>query len=267
MNHTNIETVLNPDGTLGYSWNPITGCTFHTADGKCKGGGFPCYAYQLAHGRLKTKYQANTNIAPVSAEGGEPYHKADKAIAQIDPFYPREWFSRRERPLESTKPKGVFVCDMSDLFGFGVPDSWINCVLETIRVCPEHRFYLLTKQPQRMKYFSPFPPNCWVGVTVTRQAFLHPALAALGSIEATMRYLYFEPLLEHINVTGEQLRRGRVGWVIIGGQTRPTKLPDLVDVETIMRAVCHTDANIWLKDSLRPLYPNISQLVKEIPHG
>lgn len=49
MNETNIEWVKNPDGSQGYTWNPITGCLNHD-NGLCKGGGFPCYAYKLANG-------------------------------------------------------------------------------------------------------------------------------------------------------------------------------------------------------------------------
>jgi len=37
---------------LGWTYNPITGCLNHV-NGLCKGGGFPCYAYRLANGRLK----------------------------------------------------------------------------------------------------------------------------------------------------------------------------------------------------------------------
>lgn len=61
MQKTNIEWVLNPDGTQGYTWNPITGCLNHT-DG-CKGGNFPCYAYKIANGRAKQRYLANKNTA------------------------------------------------------------------------------------------------------------------------------------------------------------------------------------------------------------
>ena len=50
MNRTTIEWVKNPDGTQGYTWNPITGCL----------NGCPyCYARKLANGRLKQRYLAN----------------------------------------------------------------------------------------------------------------------------------------------------------------------------------------------------------------
>ena len=157
MNRTKIEWVKNPDGTQGYTWNPITGCN-NQIDGMCQGGNFPCYAYRLANGRLKQRYLANKNTA------------TDNYDEDSYPFYPRFW---EERYLDMTtqrirkhcvSPRGIFVCDMSDLFGIGIPESWTRQVLEVCRNKSRHRFYLLTKQPQNLAKFSPFPDNCWVGV-------------------------------------------------------------------------------------------------------
>jgi protein gp37 len=152
MNRTKIEWVKNPDGTQGYTWNPITGCLNHV-NGMCKGGNFPCYAYRLAHGLLKKKYQSNHNVAePILPLGDYP---------RFDPFYLRFWPDRLaelqrgmddfdyERYVRQVG-KGIFVCDMSDLFGIGIPEDWTKQVLDTIADDANtiHRFYLLTKQPQ-----------------------------------------------------------------------------------------------------------------------
>ena len=85
MNKTSIEWVKNPDDSQGYTWNPITGCLNHV-DGLCKGGGFPCYAYRLAHGRLKSRYIANMSLPPI--------FKENLSTAGNDPFYPRFWPER-----------------------------------------------------------------------------------------------------------------------------------------------------------------------------
>ena len=160
MNKTNIEWVKNPDGTQGYTWNPITGCL---------NGCEYCYARKLANTRLKERYLANRNIAlpkveyKGSSEGFTPkdimrdcltLNKA-KADAHDDPFYPRFWPERLKelQPIgglvcELVYPpktcKGVFVCDMSDLFGIGIPEEWTRAVLGMIKKWPAHRFYLLT---------------------------------------------------------------------------------------------------------------------------
>ena len=51
MNRTKIEWCKNPNGTQGYTWNPITGCL---------NGCSYCYARKLADGRLKSRMLANT---------------------------------------------------------------------------------------------------------------------------------------------------------------------------------------------------------------
>jgi len=198
LNHTLIEWVRNPDGTQGYTWNPITGCLNHTPDGLCKGGLFPCYAWESAHTRLEKLYLSNGNYAPMT-------------VADInDPFYPRFWEDRLDKLDPSRKlkhftvgggscvqPKGIFVCDMSDLFGIGIPDKWTKQVLHIIAMNPGHRFYLLTKQPQNLPSWSPFPLNVYLGVSVTNQEVFDKAIYYLEMVDAKVKFLSFEPLLIH----------------------------------------------------------------------
>ena len=195
MNKTKIEWVKNPDGSPGYTWNPITGCLNHI-DGMCKGGNFPCWAYGLAHGRLKSRYQANS-ILPCHDEPGYLSHLKH----HLDPFYPRFWPQKLTQLGNAWDPrtwhkkvKGIFVCNMSDLFGIGIPEEWTRRVLAELSDTP-HRFYLLTKQPQNLAKFSPFPDNCWVGVTATNPTMLIEAKHYLSEIEAQIKYVSLEPFL------------------------------------------------------------------------
>jgi len=84
---------------------------------------------------------------------------------------------------------------MGDLFGIGIPEEWTRKVLTVARCNPQNRYYLLTKQAQRLPEFSPFPDNCWVGVTATSRAALKTALLALAGVRARVKYISFEPLL------------------------------------------------------------------------
>jgi protein gp37 len=283
MNKTKIEWVKNPDGTQGYTWNPITGC-LNQVNGMCNGGNFPCYAYKLAHGRLKTRYSANKNIATVYAEGGEPYHKADKAIAEIEPFYPRFWPRKLSDPYSLRKPSGIFACDMSDLFGIGIPEVWTEQVMAVIKTAKEHRFYLLTKQPQNLIKWSPFPENCWVGVTVTTSSStdLYIAEETLEQIKAKVRFLSIEPLLKWDNPAQYVIRRGGdvgwLNWLIIGACTgteaemselvrkypaltvmqyenKWTAQPRIEWVQEIVEAADKAGIPVFLKDNLRPILP------------
>ena len=219
MNRTNIETIKNPDGTPGYTWNPISGCNYHTPEGLCRGGMFPCYAFRLANTRLKERYLANRNFPfPILGE--------ELLKAYADPFYPRFWEDRLKEQfgdyMSGSLQKGIFVCDMSDLFGIGVPKEWTRKILEKISQpwYKEHRFYLSTKQPQNLPQWSPFPGNCRVGVTVTKPEFLIPALDALDSIQCLVRYLSIEPMLGKFDIPDlDILLGGTLNQVIIGACT------------------------------------------------
>jgi len=262
MNKTKIEWVKNPDGTQGYTWNPITGCL---------NGCSYCYARKLANGRLKQRYLANKNVARWhKAMLGEYGFKA-LGRALTDPFYPRFWPKKlKELPdveqwnfipskgrnkilrASSRKPRGIFVCDMSDLFGKGIPEEWTLKVLNAIRNDPYDRFYLLTKQPQNLIKFSPFPENCWVGVTATNQAMYDSAVYWLNQTEAKVRFISIEPFLSHIHLPNYK----DADWLIIGSQTKPYKPPKIEWVREIVEACDKAGVPVFLKDNLRPLLKN-----------
>ena len=222
MNKTEIPWALNPDGTRGYTWNPVTGCLNHI-DGMCKGGNFPCYAYKLANTRLKERYLSNKNVAP--DDNGRYYHDlggGEYVDSRFDaPFYPRFSPEKMSCQFSSRKPQGIFVCSMSDLFGIGIPENWTWQVMQLIKAYPQHRFYLLTKQPQNLIKFSPFPDNCWVGVTATDSNSFDHAIYGLRDIEAKVKYLSIEPFLKMIMPYGTVsfLKGAGVKWLIIGACT------------------------------------------------
>ena len=284
MNKTKIEWTKNPDGTPGYTWNPITGCL----------NGCPyCYARKLANGRLKSRYLANIDGLYMPAT-----MKSELVKGANDPFYPRFWEERLIEPLTKKSrwgndrlvvhrqsPKGIFVCDMSDLFGNGIPENWTKLVLGVIKDSPKHRFYLLTKQPQELIKWSPFPENCWVGVTATDTSMAWIASKQLSQIEAGVKFLSIEPLLSwdtSTPYTTENIVAGLNGsldWLIIGACTgtnkEMTKLarnspnsslltempygkiwtaqPRIEWVREIVEAADKAGIPVFLKDNLSPL--------------
>jgi len=252
VNKTKIEWVRNPDGSQGYSWNPITGCL---------NGCEYCYARKLANTRLKERYLANKNVAPYKDE-------RDYMNNRHNPFYPRFWEDRMSCQFSynrSRKPQGIFVCDMSDLFGIGIPENWTRSVINLIQAYPQHRFYLLTKQPQNLIKWSPFPDNCWVGVSATGFREMGRALyVGLERIKAKVKYLSFEPLLEDVNVMPEDFTNTGINWVIIGAQTKPYKPPKIEWVDEIISACDKASISVFLKEPLASHY-NIQR--QEFPRG
>jgi len=221
---------------LGWTWNPFTGCKNHTPEGLCLDGLFPCYAWKLAHTRLKQRYLANKHW-DTRTPGIDIDH-----YPNLDPFYPRFWEERLYEPFFRQIPSGIFVCDMSDLFGNGIPNGWISDVVEEIIPhSPQHRFYLLTKQPQNLPQFSPFPDNCWVGVTATNESMAFKALSQFLQIEARIKYLSLEPML------------GQMPHLTDYAQTNPYKPPEISWVREIVEAADKAGVKVFLKDNLYPL--------------
>ena len=252
MNRSNYECYPNPDGTMGWVWNPITGSLDDCPNPNAR---------RLAHGRLKERYLANRNLPPdarVSAKLSFREGTAELGGAYSDPFYPRFWPERMsDIPRQhGVKPKGIFPCDMSDLFGIGIPEAWTWSVLNLIKVCSQHRFYLLTKQPQNLLQWSPFPDNCWVGVTITSEDMINPAYWGLSKVKAKVKYLSIEPLL-HWKTQAEHwsFRLDFIDWLIIGAQTKPYKPPKIEWVKEIVEAADKAGIPVFLKDNLKPIIP------------
>lgn len=250
---TKIGWVKNPDGSQGITINSKTGCLNHTSEGLCLGGLFPCYAYKLAKGRLRTRYQANWNFPP----------SIDVHEAIGDTFYPRWWPERLDKIRGFKKPTGIFLDDMSDWMGDYWPEKWTRQELQVMRDCPQHRFYTLTKQPQNLIKFSPFPENCWVGVTATGFKAFNNALDKLKCVQAKVKYISIEPLLEAIPFNMERLAYCGINWLIIGAQTKPYKPPEIEWVREIVEAADRAGVKVFLKDNLKPLLLPIHSLVPE----
>ncbi|GAJ10213.1 unnamed protein product, partial [marine sediment metagenome] len=177
----------------------------------------------------------------------------------IDPFFPRWWPERlRDIPhdwntlagRQHVKPRGIFLDDMSDWMGPWWPEEWTRQEIQAMIDNPQHRFYTLTKWPQNLIKFSPFPPNCWVGQTITSQTEADRTFNDFAKVEASIKYVSLEPLLGRIDITPylkgwvnagtifenpEGVERydidgalvNHIDWVIIGAQTRPTVFPKI----------------------------------------
>lgn len=305
MNRASSATgwVRNPDGTLGWTWNPLSGCLNHTPEGLCLGGMFPCYAFKLANGRLKQRYLANENIA----RSGYPIPKNLNELPcdENDPFYPRFWDNRLEELRQRNrsliergldKPRGIFVCDMGELFGNWLPLEWTEAILNEIDN-KHDRFYLLTKQPQNLIKFSPFPENCWVGVTATDMDMLFNAVNCLCDVKASVKYASIEPFLswgdtsKFVYPLESSLKE--FNWLIIGACTgtkyglmgvydgllgmmepypeltpmlygkRWTLQPKIEWVEEVESAARKAGVPIFEKDNLKPLLQR--DLIQEMP--
>ncbi|MEE9401227.1 MAG: DUF5131 family protein [Dehalococcoidia bacterium] len=225
LSRTGVPWVVNPPDNEGpgFSWNPITGCLK-----RCEW----CYAHALAKGRLREPYLANDQCLPgpkAWLDAQPMYSNAVPPAAYDDAFWPRWWQDRLFAPIHRQKPSGIFVVNMGDLFGPWVPRRMIDGVLDVIQGCPQHRFYFLTKFPERLREFNPWPANAWVGATATDFESFVGATLHLGAVEVQMRYISLEPLLDWpglpvvdtlralcINTYKQLLDVNDISWLIVG---------------------------------------------------
>jgi protein gp37 len=179
------------------TWNPTTGCTKVSAG--CKN----CYAEVMAN-RLQ-------------AMGTPGYENGFEFSIMSD---------RLEQPLKKKKATKYFVNSMSDLFHEKMPQNFLDKIMGVIDLTPQHIYQILTKREDKMfEYFQErrVPENIWLGVTVEDKKHGVPRIDKLRNIDATIKFLSVEPLLEdigEIDLTG-------IHWVIVGGESgakaRPMK--------------------------------------------
>lgn len=177
------------------TWNPTTGCT-KTSPG-CK----HCYA-EVMSARLH----------------------AMKARGYENGFQLTLMPERLDQPLKRKKPTVYFVNSMSDLFHEDIPDSYLDDVFSVIEKTPQHTYQILTKRAERLPdYFNQrrCPTNVWLGVSVEDRKFGVPRIDQLKRVNASIRFLSIEPLLEDIGT----IDLNGIHWVIVGGESGPKARP------------------------------------------
>jgi len=171
------------------TWNPTTGCT------KVSPGCLNCYAEVMArrlHGMGTPGYENGFRLA---------MHE-----------------SRLEQPLKRKQPTIFFVNSMSDLFHKDIPDEFLDRVFDVIRRSPQHTYQILTKRGKRLpRYFATrdCPRNVWLGVSVENRKNGLPRIDELRKVDARVRFLSVEPLLEDLGMFNLE----GIGWVIVGGES------------------------------------------------
>lgn len=140
-------------------------------------------------------------------------------------FHELSWINN-EAKLRKWKPSIIFVNSMSDSFHEQASIQLIDKMFDLMKKYSKHQYIILTKRINRaFNYFKihPCPDNCWIGTSIENRASLH-RMAKLKKIEAKIRFVSFEPLLENlyeIDLKGLQ-------WVIVGGES-DFKNPRLFD--------------------------------------
>jgi len=177
------------------TWNPTVGCT------KISPGCKNCYAEKMAE-RLRAM--------------GTPGYENGFELTLLP--------TRLDDPLRRKKPTVYFVNSMSDLFHEDVPFDYVDRVFEVISRAHWHTFQILTKRADRLaEYFGTrmAPANAWLGVSVEDRKYGIPRIDFLRTVNATVRFLSVEPLLEDLG----EMNLDQIHWVIVGGESGPKARP------------------------------------------
>jgi len=146
-----------------------------------------------------------------------------------------------------------------ELFGEWINPEWLDFIFTSCYDNPEHTFIFLTKRPENISKLLPFPipDNVWIGVSATDAESMDDRVNYLSALNASIRFISFEPLLGNPNGNYEQLEKAMeyLDWVIIGQQTpvRSSTMPNVGWIEEIVRAADQAGIPVFPKDNLVPI--------------
>ena len=210
-----------------WSWNPITGCLHDCPY---------CYARDIAERFYPQKFVPA--IVPARLHAPRNVRIPERAATEVG-F------------------RNIFTCSMADLFGKWVPQAWIDAVFAETLACPQWNFLFLTKFPQRLAEQC-WPDNAWVGTTVDRQARVSTAERSFAGVQAGIKWLSCEPLLERLTFTSLDM----FDWVVIGGSSQSSQTAEFQPpwewVEHLISQARTAGCRVYLK-------PNLTSRPKEYP--
>ncbi len=169
-------------------------------------------------------------------------------------FVPHWHPEQLEKPLHWKKPRHIFVASMSDPFGSWVNNRDLFAVLDMTMYCPQHTFYLLTKQPENIpKKLSNWNPllNVWLGATVTDFKSAEHAQQHMADVvhAGWHTFVSIEPFLNAVPSCSLWWPE----WIIIGGLSRqglPSKQPKKEWVEGVLEAAERWKRPVFMKKNL-----------------
>ncbi len=135
---------------------------------------------------------------------------------------------------------------MGDIFDacFGITVN--KEIFYNIEKASWHHFLSLTKQSRNMLTFNEnwqsFPKNLAMGVSVNRKADLY-RLDNLRETDAVLKVGSFEPLYEDLG----KVNLDKIGWVIIGAQTRPRLEPQVQWVTSLLKQADTKNIPVFIK--------------------
>lgn len=142
-----------------YTCNPIVGC-YHDC--------IYCWA------RIQAKRQK---------------HRCEECYTFTPHTHMERIYTLTNRPKKTPRDAVVFICSMSDLFGWWVDTSTILHILDFIGRNPQTTFFLETKNPRRMLGLEQYiPRNTIISTTIETTEYPSDAITKAPPIEERVSY-------------------------------------------------------------------------------
>lgn len=152
---------------------------------------------------------------------------------------PIKW---NEEAAKEHKRRRVFCASMADVFEVRADlDPWREKLWALIDETPHLDWLLLTKRIESVSMCVPWgkawPENVWLGTTTENQKCADERIPHLISIPARTRFLSCEPLLGPLSIA-RWMKKGRLHWIIAGGESGPQSRPMHPDWARSLRDQC-----------------------------
>jgi protein gp37 len=160
------------------------------------------------------------------------------------------WLGAFDELDKIKKPSRIFVGSTFELFHDIVKEA-LPWILSQPKKYLQHTFIFLTKQPQNLIKWSPFPDNCWVGVSATDIQMADSGLCYLYDIDAKIKFLSIEPLLDWNHTLSISFPK-HLDWLIIGQQTpvRKSTMPRSEWIKEIVMAADKANIPVFIKNNM-----------------
>jgi len=231
------------------TWNPCWGCRNNCSY---------CYARAIAKRFWKQRYSDEFNFYYMAHPN---WVWTGGYLSGLKNFKPTFLYSQYAKKFPQ-KTQKIFVGSMSEIAHW--KDEWLEKVLEKVKQYPQHIFQFLTRYPEVYDRYI-FPRNCWLGVTITREKDFERGIPYLFITSCNITFVSIEPILEYIN-PGPFLN-ANIDWVILGAETGKRKgkvIPKRDWVENIVNYCKWNNISVYLKDSLKEIYPEKIKMFPKI---
>lgn len=262
------------------SWNPVRAKCSTTDDvGQVLKTGWHCE-------RVSPGCQ-NCYAETINKRLGTGFDYDAKGIAASDIYLDEKALTQ---PLHWRRPRRIFVCSMTDLFGEWVTDAMLDRVFAMMAICPQHTFLVLTKRAARMRAYLTnedrmfvlrssiedwlteemcplrWPlPNVHLGASVENQRAADERIPLLLATPAEVRWLSVEPLLGPVDAMRYFGDDGRLHWLVVGGESGPGHRPiEVAWLEDVVRQCRAAAVPVFVKQDSGPRAGRRGRILDEL---